>query len=32
MINIVDIRHYIIRILSEELKGLDTLLNLSDNK
>jgi hypothetical protein len=32
MINIVDIRHRIIRILSEELKGLVTLLDFSDNK
>jgi hypothetical protein len=32
MINIVNIKHYIIRILSEELKGLDTLLDLSDNE
>jgi hypothetical protein len=32
MINIIDIKHYIIRILSEELKGLVTLLNLSNNK
>jgi hypothetical protein len=26
MINIIDIKHYIIRILSKELKGLNTLL------
>jgi hypothetical protein len=32
MINIVNIKHYIIRILSEELKGLVTLLDLSNDK
>jgi hypothetical protein len=32
MINIIDIRYCIIRILSKELKGLVTLLNLSNNK
>jgi hypothetical protein len=32
MINIVDIKHRIIRILSEELRSLNTLLDLSDNK
>jgi hypothetical protein len=32
MINIVDIRYYIIKILSKELKGLVTLLDLSDDK
>jgi hypothetical protein len=32
MINIIDIKHYIIRILNKELKGLVTLLNLNNNK
>jgi hypothetical protein len=32
MINIVDIKHYIIRILSKELRGLNTLLDFSNNK
>jgi hypothetical protein len=32
MFNIVNIKHYIIRILSEELRGLITLLDLSNDK
>jgi hypothetical protein len=32
MINIINIKYYIIRILSKELKGLVTLLNLNNNK
>jgi hypothetical protein len=32
MINIINIKHYIIRILSKELRGLITLLNLNNNK
>jgi hypothetical protein len=32
MINIINIRHCIIRILSKELKGLNTLLDFSNNK
>jgi hypothetical protein len=30
--NIVNIKHYIIRILGKELNGLITLLNLNNNK
>jgi hypothetical protein len=32
MINIINIKYYIIKILSEKLKGLNTLLNLNNNK
>jgi hypothetical protein len=30
MINIIDIKYYIIKILGKELKGLITLLNLNN--
>jgi hypothetical protein len=32
MINIIDIKHYIIKILSKELRGLVTLLDFSNNE
>jgi hypothetical protein len=32
MINIIDIKHYIIKILSKELKGLVISLDFNNNK
>jgi hypothetical protein len=32
MIYIINIKHYIIKILSEKLKGLNILLNFNNNK